>query len=231
MTNLKENILQTVVKNKISMIPRWKFFLYSMLWILSACFSFALLVFFGSLIMYVLSVHGFIYLPFFKFGEVINSLRAIPFILFILTIVLLFVVEILVRNYAFSFRKSIVTTFITLTLVALCFSYLLNLTPVHREIWGYAKSHHISFISKEYDRPLPLRRMGLTVIRGVVISTSTDSVVLELPDDSTQIVYGSTTLGKSIELPEKGEEVVVFGQIVNNRFEAVDIRTDKELPF
>ncbi len=213
------------------MIPRWKFILYSLLGMAAALFSFALLVFVGSLILFVLTTHGFIYLPLFQFGELVNGIRAIPILLFLLTIVLIVVLELLVRNYAFSFRKPIVTTLFVLTLSAIFLSYLLTLTPVHKEIRQYAKKHQINFVSREYERPLPLRQKGgMTVIRGIVIATSTGVVVLQLPDDSTQVVFASTT-SRPFRLPDYGQDVVVFGRIVNDKFEALDIRTSDKLPF
>ncbi len=231
MKSVKTNILQFVEKNKISMIPRWKFFLYSLLLFIGACFSFVSLVFVGSLIIFVLSTHGLIYLPIFGFGELVESLRAIPLLLFSLAVILVVIVEILFRNYAFSFRKPVLTTLFTLTFLAIVLSYLLTLTPVHKGIRAYARDNHMDFVYHGYDRPLPLKpRKGMTAIRGIVTSTTSDYVTLKISDESSIIVYASTTL-KNVGLPDKNEEVVVFGRVVGDRFEAVDIRNIEDLPF
>lgn len=232
MKSVKTNILQFVEKNKINMIPRWKFLLYSLLLFIGACFSFVALVFIGSLIIFVLSTYGFIYLPIFGFGELAENLRAIPILLLLLTVALIVVVEVLVRNYSFSFRKPVLTTMFTLIVLAIILSYLVTLTPVHREIRAYARDNHIDFVYHGYDRPLPLKPMkGMTVIRGIVVSTTTDSVTLKISDDSFVVVYASTTLMKKIDLPDKDDEVVIFGRVIGDKFEAVDVKHIEDLPF
>lgn len=232
MKSIKTNVLHFVEKNKIGMIPRWKFLMYSMLLFVGACFSFVVLVFIGSLIIFILSTHGLIYLPIFGAGELAGSLRAIPLLLLVLMVALIVVVEILVRNYSFSFRKPVLTTLFTLTILAIILSYLVTLTPVHKEIRAYARDNHMDFVYHGYDRPLPLKPMkGMTVIRGIVMATTSDSVTLKISDDSFIIVYASTTMMKKIELPDKYEEVVIFGRVIGDRFEAVDIKNIEDLPF
>lgn len=231
MTDIKTNILQFVEKNKIRMIPHWKFVLYSLLGIALAVFAFIALTFFGSLIIFVLASHGFLYLPLFGLGEIIHEARAIPFILFILTVILIVIVEILVRNYAFSFRKPIVTTLLTLTLSAIVFSFLLTLTPLHSQLRNYARMHNIGFLSHEYDRPLPIKEAGnMTVLRGTVVSTTTDDLTVKLFDNITQVVYASTSIEDN-SFPEVGEDIVIFGHIVDDKFEAIKIRDADTFPF
>lgn len=231
MTNIKTNILQFVEKNKINMIPRWKFVLYSLLGIILSIFAFILLTFFGSMIIFVLAKHGFLYLPLFGLGEIIHGLRAIPFVLFILTIILIVIVEILARNYAFSFRKPIINTLLILLLATIVFSFLLTLTPMHLELRNYARMHNINLLSREYDRPIPIKEFkGMTVLRGTVISATINDITVKSFDDKTEIVYASTSI-KDNSLPEVGEDVVIFGSIVGDKFEAIQIRDADTFPF
>lgn len=231
MTDIKTNILQFVEKNKISMIPRWKFILYSLLGIALTVFTFVVLTFFGSMIIFVLAKHGFLYLPLFGLGGIMHGIRAVPFVLFILTVILIVIVEILVRKYAFSFRKPVITTLLTLTLSAIVFSSLLTLTPMHLQLRDYARMHNIDFVSREYDRPLPIKETGnMTVLRGVIVSTTTDEVTIKLFDETTQVVYASTSI-KDNDLPDIYEDVVILGHIVDDKFEAIKIRDADSFPF
>ncbi|MCX6756699.1 MAG: hypothetical protein NTW35_00890 [Candidatus Nomurabacteria bacterium] len=231
MTDIKTNILQFVEKNKISMIPRWKFILYSLLGMTLTVFAFVVLTFFGSMIIFILSKYGFIYLPLFGLGGIMHGIRAVPFVLFILTVILIVIVEILVHKYAFSFRKPVITTLLTLTLSAIVFSSLLTLTPMHGEIRRFARENHIDFISRGYDRPLPIKEVGgMTVLRGTIVSTTTNDVTIKLFDDTTEIVYASTSI-KDNDLPDTGEDVVILGHMVEDKFEAVRIRDADNFPF
>ena len=58
MTNLKTKILDTVEKNNIRMIPKWKFVLFSVLGVIGIVFVFLLAVFSFSLVLFVLSKYG-----------------------------------------------------------------------------------------------------------------------------------------------------------------------------
>lgn len=82
MNNLKTKILETVQKNNIKMIPKWKFVLYSALGVAGVWFTFLVLVFVVSLIFFVLSRYGFLDMPFFGFMQTVHALGAIPFALF-----------------------------------------------------------------------------------------------------------------------------------------------------
>ena len=231
MTNIKSNILSFVEKNKIHMIPRWKVVLYSLLGMLSLVFTFALLVFIGSLMVFVLSKYGFMYLPLFGLGATLASLQSIPLVLFLLAVMLVIIVEVLARQYDFTMRKPIFTTLLLITLSAIIISFFIALTPIHRDLRQYAKDHNLDFVSRQYDRPVPFGPMkGLTIIRGVVIATSTDTVTIQLFDETTKVVYASTT-DEKVVLPETGDDVIVFGQLVDERFEAVRIRPTTRLPF
>lgn len=231
MTDIKTNILQFVEKNKISMIPRWKFVLYSLLGITLTVFAFVVLTFFGSMIIFILSKYGFLYLPLFGLGGIMHGIRAVPFVLFILTVILIVIVEILVHKYAFSFRKPVITTLLTLTLSAIVFSSLLTLTPMHGKIRQFARESKLDFIYREYDRPLPIKEIGsMTVLRGTIVSTTTDEVTIKLFDETTQIVYASTSI-KDNNLPDIEEDVVVLGHMVDDKFEAIKIRDADNFPF
>jgi hypothetical protein len=61
------------------------------------------------------------------------------------------------------------------------------------------------------------------VLRGVVIATSTNTVRIQLFDDTEVTVYASTSLPK-VFFPKYADEVVVFGTIVDGTFEAVKVR-------
>jgi len=221
MTNLKSNILRFVEKNKISMIPRWQFMLYSLLSAVLLIFACAVLVFLGSMIVFILSVHGFMYLPLFGLGEAIHGLRSIPGMLFLLTIVLVLIIELLVRNYEFAFRKPMLITLVTVTASSIFLSFLLPLSSLHVEVRDFAKKHDLRFIS--YSRPLPFPEEETTILRGIVVATSSQSVTVRLFDESTQIIHISTTT-KPFILPGVGDDVVIFGRFTKDAFEAIDIR-------
>jgi hypothetical protein len=224
MTHIKNKILTIVEHNKLSMIPRWKFVLYSALGVAGVLFSFLALIFTASVVVFILSKYGFVYLPLFGFGATVHLLMSLPVLLGIVAIILLFITEILVRQYAFAFRKPLVITLFVTTASALGIGFLVSLTPIHHTLRDFGRVHHIGMMEHMYDRPVPFGPMqGMTVLRGVVIATSTNTVRIQLFDDTEVTVYASTSLPK-VFFPKYADEVVVFGTIVDGTFEAVKVR-------
>lgn len=233
MTTIKNNILTFVKNNDIRMIPRWKVVLFSLLGVCGLIFTFGLLVFFGSLILFVLSRYGLIYMPLFGFDAVLANLRAIPVVLFLVTIVLLVLVEVLVRRYEFTLRTPILTTLLGVTTVALLVSYLISLTPVHQELHIYAKARGLDFMAEQYARPIPFDKMpDLSVVRGEVTEVFEKRFTVQSFDDATTSVVLSREEGTPMLLvPEVGEDIIVFGKSHNGYFEAKRIRSSPHVPF
>jgi hypothetical protein len=226
MTNLKTKILESVQKNKVMMIPKWKFVLYSSLGIFGIVFALLLAVFVLSFILFLLSRYGFMYLPFFGFMATMHALEAIPLVLLACTVLLLIVVEVISRYYSFSFRRPLVVTLLAITTGVALISFVISETPVHEYIREYAEDHHIDSVSRMYDRPTPFRGKGMTdVLRGEVLALSATSTTLKLFNGMIVEVYASTTVSKILFVPKVGDDVVVFGSIVGDSFEMVDMRS------
>lgn len=225
MTTIKNNILQFVEKNKINMIPRWRFVLYSLLWAVLLIFFWALLVFIGSMVVFTLTVHGLLYLPLFGMGEVIHSIRSIPTILVLLMIILVLVIELISRQYAFTFRRPMLITLCMVTLSSIVLSFVLPLTPVHLQLNEFSRKHNLAFVG--YGRPEPISDKETTILRGIVMATSTYTVTLRLFDESIHLVHATST--SVWYMPEIGDDVVVFGRFTDFGFEAIEMRSLKNI--
>jgi hypothetical protein len=231
MTHIKNKILKIVQNNNITMIPKWKFVLYSTFGVAGLGFLFLLLIFIMSLMLFVLSRYGFMYLPLFGFKATLHAVTAIPILLFGVTLVLLCVVEVLTRKYSFSFKKPLSMTLLLITLLALLCSFFVSQTSLHESVRDYARGHHMDFVSHAYDRPFPFERSeGVSVLRGIIVATSSSSLVLEMFGGELRTVYSATT-GVPFSLPDVGVDVVVFGSIVDDVFELHSVRLAPRIPF
>jgi hypothetical protein len=223
MNSLKTKILETVQKNNIRMIPKWKFVLYSSLGIIGTFFIFVLAVFLFSLTLFLLSRYGFMYMPFFGFMATLRALDALPQLLLGCSIILLIIVEALTRYYTFSFKRPLLLMLLLITGGALVISYGISESPIHERMRDYARDHHLGIVSKAYERPRHFKDRGnLDVLRGEVISASSSQIAIQLFDGKVILARASTTrLTK--DLPALGEDVVFLGDFVEDIFEIVDI--------
>lgn len=230
MTTIKTKILETVEKNNIRMIPKWKFALYSFVGIVGLFFIFFFTVFTFSLVLFVLSQYGITHMPFFGFIAALHALNTIPLLLSLTAILLLVLIEVISQKYTFIFRRPLAITLLLTTSLAIFISFLISQTPMHEYVRDYTRTHRMGMMSKAYDRPLPFKNIqGMTAIRGVVVETSTSTTLLKLFDGVLFRAFASTT-GAFVP-PEIGTDIVILGNFLEERFEIYEIREASQLPF
>ena len=225
MTNVKNKILNIVETNKVKMIPKWKFVLYSALGIFGLVFSVLALIFLASLVMFLLATSGFMYMPLFGLQETFRFLVSIPVILFLVAVVMLFVTEALARQHEFAFKKPVMITLLSITFLSLVVGFFLSRTPFHFIVRDYMREHHFEMMRGIYDRPLPFDAVeGMTVIKGTLLSTSSNAIEVRMFDGAVVSVKATGTFPLPIFL-DLGSNIVLFG--VTNEdsvFEAFRIR-------
>ncbi|MDQ5962647.1 MAG: hypothetical protein QG653_454 [Patescibacteria group bacterium] len=225
MTNIKNKILNIVESNKVTMIPKWKFVLYSVLGVFGLLFSFLTLVFFASLAVFLLSTAGLMYMPLFGLKATAQFLMSLPMLFGAIAIILLFVTEALARKHEFAFKKPIAITLLLITTISIIVSFFLSRTPFHFMLRNYMREHHTGMMKTMYDRPLPFADIeGMTVLKGTILETGSDTLQVQLFDETIIMVRATGTFPLP-EFLEIGKSVILFG-IMNatNTFEAVQVR-------
>lgn len=231
MKNIKNKILDIVENKNLEMIPRWKFFLLTSLAVFGLIFSFLLLLFVISLILFILLKYGFMYLPLFGFGAISHMVTGIPVILAASGLLLVVIVELLSKHFAFSFKKPVMTTLLLIIVSAFVIGFAITLTPFHRVMHGYVRNNHMDGFTRMYERTSSEGgRQGMAVLRGEVVSTTTDTLTLSLFGDALSMVY-ATSAGEQFTSLGIGDDIVVFGIMSNGRFEVLQIREAPLLPF
>lgn len=231
MNNIKTKILDAAQKNTLTMVPKWKFVLYSLLWFIGLVFTFLLVVFVVSLILFVLSRYGFIYMPFFGAAHIFQTIGAVPPLLFLVAVLLIVLIEIISRHYAFSFKRPLLVTVFFVTLLAVVAGFVISETAMHEHVRKYAKNNRITMMEQMYDRPVPImRRGGMDVIRGEVLVSSPTSTVLKLFNEQEIVAYVSATDTMYIP-PEVGSDVVIIGTLMDDYFRIARVRDAKSMHF
>lgn len=214
------------------MIPRWQFIAYSILGALGLLFIFLVVVFVFSLMLFVLSRYGFMYMPFFGFMATVRALSAIPLLLLFVTIVLLVLIEVISCKYSIAFKQPLVVTLLSITLLAAVVSFIISQTSIHEYLHDYAKENHLDMMSRVYDRPIPFREKDdMTIIRGEVVATTSTSTLVRLYDGVVLTAYASTSLLGTFVQPEIGDDIVLFGTFLGDKFEIIGIREAPHMPF
>lgn len=149
--SIKDDILKAIESGKVTMRPKWHFALT------------AALLFAGS----VLVALVLIYLVSFLFfigqgvGENASILLSLPWLVIAMAIVCLIILEVLVRKFAFAYRKPLLYTIFGILALVILTGFVLANTPLHKNLSNRAYEDHLPFggeFYKHYDhRPHPPR--------------------------------------------------------------------------
>lgn len=218
MTELKQHILDAVKHNKLHMIPKWQFVLYSILAIVGVVFLVVVAVFVSSLGLFVFSRYGLLTLPLKDFISLLHAIHVLPLILFLTAMLFVIVVELIARRYTFFARRPLFVTLGGVTLSVLVVGFIVSDTPLHEYVREYAKTHRIELMSRMYDRPLRRGEMkDMIVIRGELQEkTRTTARVLQFNEEVVEVSATSTQAVQDLRVLENGDDVAVFGVVQKN---------------
>lgn len=218
-SHLKETILHKVTHDSISMIPRWKFVMYSLLFIFASLFVAGVVIFCLSLFLFVLSSHGMLHLSFFDFVAMLMTIKVLPALLLIFTLILVGVLHMIARRYTVAFRWPLLSVFLLISMVAVALSYFVSETPLHTHVRNFARGHHVGMMEHMYDRPHDILPGRPDVIRGEVLSVASSSFRIRAFDGKEFLVNASRTEEYSPSLLSQlqaGDDVTVFGSFTQD---------------
>ena len=133
MQNLKESILEKVegkIKSKnIKMKPKWYFIFKSILVISFFCILFLATIYIGNFILLIFHEHKEVFdslnINPFNFFRIMEFVKTIPMLLFLLVIVFIFSLYKLIKDYAFVYRNNFL--YVTLILILAILFIVINI--------------------------------------------------------------------------------------------------------
>lgn len=221
-TKLKEKILNAIKSGRITMQPRWHFVLKAVLAVAGAFLVLLALLYLSSLVIFSLHRTGAWFAPQFGSRGWFALFRSLPIFILILLLLVVGVLEVLVRRYAFAHRKPLLAS--ALLIVAVAFLGGLALAPWHRGVE----------MREKFDRPSsPLGRVYRSVgiphppdiRRGIVCAIDGNRLLLEdWNGATTTIIMPPSSSHMVSEFPSVGDEMVVLGDLRENVLRAFGIR-------
>ena len=139
-TSMKGGVMDAIHKGKVQMRPRWHFVLLSVLALVGTLILFLTLLYVSSLGIFFLRDSGVWFAPSFGVRGWWDLLRGIPWVLVLLVILFILVLELLVRRYAFVYKKPLFATIFGIFLLVLLGGFVLSRTSLHSELDSFA--HH-----------------------------------------------------------------------------------------
>jgi hypothetical protein len=211
--SLKDTIMKGIHEGKVQMRPRWHFVLISALLFVGALVVGLTLIYAVSLVLYLLHASGEWFAPSFGLRGWFSFLYALPWLLFGLLLMFVVILEVLVRRYAFVYKKPLITSVLGIIAVVVAGGFLVALTPLHSRM---ARFDHDGMLPPPLNglyRQPPVGRSP-DLYRGMIVSTTVGTIMAIgkegtttiLIDPRTRLPYGSSF--------QAGDYVIVIGDYV-----------------
>lgn len=205
--------MKGIQEGRVQMRPRWHFALISVLILLGVLVACLTMVYAVSLVLYLLHVNGEWFAPSFGLRGWLSFINSLPWLLMGLLMVFVLILEILVRRYAFVYKKPLITSVLGIMTIVLAGGFLVALTPLHNSMARFDRDGMLPPpLNGLYRRP-PMGRSP-DLYRGMIVEVAHDRLVVVSRDGTTTVLIDPRT-----RLPygngfEKGDFVIVIGDRV-----------------
>ena len=223
MTEIKDKILATIKVGEVKMRPRWHFILKALLVALLAVFVALALIFFVSLVGFIVSASGAGLAPGAGLLGWRLLLTSLPWALVLAAIALVLILEVLVSRYSFAYRQPLLYSIIGVVLLTILGGWLVAQTPLHRGIYREFRGGRLPAAGPIYGRFNPERLENAYI--GSIKQLTEGGFILETETgEELTIIVSVSTRGPIVDALQPGLEVAVFGLENDNRVEAFGIR-------
>lgn len=220
---IKENILATIKSGQVKMTPRWHFVLKAVLAVLGAVIIFLTVLYLASFIIFVLRQTGVLLVPAFGWPGWLAFFTHLPLFLIFLVIIFIIVLELLVRHYAFAYRRPLLYSALGIFILAVAGAVALANSSFHGGMSKYADDNKDTVVGRfyvQYARPT-----FIDVHRGMIINMINNGFMMKdrRQEVITIVVTRQTRLPMGADF-SIGDIVVVFGDRDNDVVQAFGIQ-------
>lgn len=210
------------------MHPRWYFVLKAALAFTGTVFIVLTLLYLMSFIVFILRHNGVLLVPSFGLRGMQVFLLSLPWLLITLSVVFLIILELLVKQYAFAYRRPLVYSICGMLLLVTAGGLVIAMTPLHPGLFQQAREDKLPFAGPFY-RQFVNQRLN-DVHKGVLLEFVNDGFFIRnyYQEKLRVIVRPSTQFPYEQEF-SVGEWVLVFGQRQDGTIEALGVRKIDDL--
>jgi len=223
MKNIQDRVLASIRSGEIKMRPRWRFLLRATLILLGVIMLILSVIYLVSFILFMLRATGLSYEPLLGLRGWYNLVVSLPWILILLAMVFIVVLELLVRRYAFAYRRPLLYSILSIVVVVTGGSLLVATTPMHYRLSRFVARHQAPFFAEFYGGMRHKRFPGIS--RGVLGGAATNTIFLITPEGETlQALISPETLLPIDELPNASASILIVGPREGMNIRAFGIR-------
>lgn len=228
--SLASKVLAKIQSNKIKMRPKIHFILKTASVILGACIAGLFVLYLTSFIVFSLQTSGIWYLPGFGPRGLKTVLFLLPWILFIISAVLIIILEILIKRFSFAYCRPILYSIAGIIIFIIFGSLIIHKTHFHANLFHRAQEGRLPLVGQFYRGFNPMKHRN--VHQGTITEIIDNGLIMQTFEDTSLTV----TINSNTRLPvdknfKAGDLIIVFGERDDSRVQAFGIRLIDDPPF
>lgn len=214
--SLREGVMDAIKKGNLRMRPRWHFVLLSALGAIGILILALALLYAASLSIFFLHDNGTWFAPRFGGRGWFDLLQSVPWLLVVFVVVFIGLLEVLVRRYAFVYRRPLMLSVVVILFLVLVGGFAIAQTPFHQQMEFYARHNDLPPpLALAYGAPFRMPPPP-DILHGTILSITPSMIVV---DDENGAGTTTVLIDSNTKLPDGddfgvGEEVVVIGDKV-----------------
>jgi hypothetical protein len=149
-TSRGDSILNAIKKGEVKMRPKWHFILRGTLLGVGTALVILTLVYIASFILFVLRQNGVWFLPAFGFRGLGLLFFSLPWILIAVAILFIVILELLVKQYSFGYRRPLLYSALGGILLVVIAGFIIAQTGLHSHFYRDARAGRLPFGGELY---------------------------------------------------------------------------------
>ncbi len=221
--SIRDKVSEAIKSGEVKMRPRWHFAIRALIAVIAVAVILLALLYLLSFIVFSLHQTGAWFVPAFGFHGISTFFISLPWLLFLIGLVLFIILEFLVKRYSFSHRRPLIYSIFVIVFVISLGGFITARTSFHRDLYERAEKDNLPILGQFY-RGVALQRFD-EIHRGFIIKITESGFLLGNPFNETlEIIIGpETRFPFGVDFVE-GDEVVVFGKRDDDVIHAFGIR-------
>jgi hypothetical protein len=225
--NIEKKVSEKIKSGDIKMKSRAYFVLRTILLAVIIVILALFIIYLISFIIFSLHASGVWFLPSFGFHSIGVLFGSLPWLLVVLSIVLILALEIFAERLSFVYHRPVVYSLIFIIVAVVLASILVGMTSFHSSLFENSRDHNLPIIGQFY-RGYGSPRIH-NVHNGVVTGLTNNGFNIETPNGEIfNVILNSQNLSALQATIKVGDTIVVVGNKNGNNIQATDVRKIQE---
>ena len=143
---LRDKVLGAIKNGKVKMRPKWHYVLKTALAITGGVLLSLALLYLVSFIFFALRANGVWFMPAFGLSGMRTFVMSLPWLLIFTSLLFIIILEILVKRYAFAYRKPLLYSVLGILALAIIGGFALARAPFHRSLLRRAQEDRVRLV-------------------------------------------------------------------------------------